>query len=148
MTGWRFSWRAVIAWIIASVVASLAFGLVLSGLNVWVAPNEADTIMQTALAIWAVVVIGLLFGGGLLLLIAVLIARSWGRMRPLVECLVLAAACFAITNSGGMVQFVLTTDTGVVAPSAHPAAFVVAYIAPALTGALMGWLYWRTAAPR
>jgi hypothetical protein len=60
--------------------------------------------------------------------------------------LVLAAACFAITNSDGLVQFSLETDRGVVPPLTHTAAFLAAYIAPPLTGALMGWLYWRVTA--
>ena len=148
MTGWRLAWRATIAWMISAIGASLAFALALTALNLWVDPNDASEIGQTIALIWAVVVVGLLVGGGVLLAIAVLIARTWGKMRPLVECLVLAAACFGITNSGGLVQFSLTTATGVVAPMAHPAAFICAYIAPALAGALMGWLYWKIAAPK
>lgn len=148
MSGWRLSWRAAIAWIASAVASSLAFALVLTALNLWVDPADASKIGETIALVWAVVVVGLLVGGGVLLAIAVLIARAWGKMRPLVECLVLAAACFGITNSGGLVQFTLTTATGDVAPMAHPAAFICAYIAPALTGALMGWIYWKFTAPK
>jgi hypothetical protein len=89
--------------------------------------------------------VGLIVGGGALLLGAVAIARSVSWPRPIIECLALGAACFAICNSGGLVQFSLETARGVVAPMAHPAAFLAQYIVPPLTGAVMGWLYWRVA---
>lgn len=145
MSGWGFSWRAIGAWLLAGAVASLFFGLALSALNLWVDPEGTSAFFNTIGIVAAVAAIGLTLGGGVLLLIAVLIARNISWPRPIVECVVLAAACFAICNSDGLVQFVLETDRGPVAPLAHPAAFLAAFIAPPLTGVLMGWLYFRVA---
>jgi hypothetical protein len=145
MSGWRFSLRATGAWLLAGVVAALFFGLALSALNLWVDPEGTSAFFNTIGIVAAVAAIGLILGGGVLLLVAVLIARNISWPRPVIECLILAGACFAICNSDGLVQFVLETDRGPVAPLAHPAAFLAAFIAPPLTGALMGWLYWRVA---
>lgn len=145
MTGWRFSWRAIGAWLLAGIVASLIFGAALSALNLWVDPTQTSAFWSTIGIVSAVAAVGLIFGGGVLLLIAVFIARNISWPRPTVECLVLAAACFGICNSDGFVQFSLETAQGVVAPMRHPAAFLAQFIAPPLTGAIMGWLYWRVA---
>mgnify|MGYP001192677348 CR=1 FL=1 len=145
MSGWRFSWRATGAWLLAGIAASLFFGAALSLLNLWVDPNQTSAFFDTIGIVAGVAAVGLIFGGGVLLLVAVLVARNVSLPRPMVECLVLAAACFAICNSDGLVQFVLETERGVVAPMAHPAAFLAAFIAPSLAGVLMGWLYWRVA---
>jgi hypothetical protein len=128
-------------------VAALAFGVSLSALNLWVDPAETSTFGSTAGLVAAITGVGLLGGGGALLIIVTLLVRVTQFSRPLTECLVLALACFAITNSGGFVQFTLETSSGDVAPFAHPAAFITAFIAPPLTGALMGWLYWRIVRP-
>ena len=145
MSGWRFSWRATGAWLLGGIVASLFFGLALAALNLWVDPEGTSAFFDTIGNVAAVAAIGLIFGGGALLLLAVLAARNISWPRPVIECVVLAVACFAICNSDGLVQFVLETDRGPVAPLAHPAAFCAAFIAPQLTGAIMGWLYWRVA---
>ncbi len=146
MSGWRFSWRATGAWLFAGLMAALFFGAALSLLNLWVDPGQTSAFFSTIGIVAAVAGVGLIIGGGILLFVAVLVARSITWPRPVVECLVLAAACFAITNSDGLVQFSLETDRGVVLPLTHTAAFLAAYIAPPLTGALMGWLYWRVTA--
>lgn len=145
MSSWRFSWRATAAWLLAGVAASLLFGLALSLLNLWVDPHQTSGFFSTIGIVAAVAGVGLIFGGGILLLAAVLAARNISWPRPIVECLVLAAACFAITNSDGLVQFTLETAQGDVAPMAHPAAFLAQFIVPPLTGAVMGWIYWRVA---
>jgi len=145
MSRWRFSWRAVGAWLFAGAVASLFFGAALSALNLWVDPEGASAFFNTIGIVAAVAAFGLIVGGGVLLLVAVLAARNMSWPRPVLECLVLAVACFAICNSDGLVQFVLETERGVVAPMTHPAAFIAAFIAPPVTGALMGWFYWRLA---
>lgn len=145
MSGWRFSWRALGAWLISSVVASAFFGAALSALNLWVDPAQASVFFSTIGIVAAVAALGLIIGGGILLLLAVLAARSVSWPRPTIECVVLAAACYAICNSDGLVQFSLETADGLVAPMAHPAAFIAAFIVPPLTGALMGWLYWLVA---
>lgn len=148
MSGWRFSWRATGAWLLAGIVASLFFGVALSALNLWVDPGQGSTFWSAIGIVSAVAAVGLIVCGGILLLIAVLVARNLSWPRPTIECLVLAAACFGITNSDGLVQFTLETAHGVVAPLEHPAAFLAQYIVPPLAGALMGWLYWRVAAPK
>ncbi|MEZ5956427.1 MAG: hypothetical protein R3C27_04360 [Hyphomonadaceae bacterium] len=148
MNDWRFSWRAIGAWLFAALGASLFFGVALSGLNLWVDPEQASEFWSTLAIVAAVAAVGLLFGGGILLLVAVFAARSISWPRPILECSVLTVACFAICNSDGLVEFSLETADGVVAPMAHPAAFLAQYIAPALTGAMMGWLYWRIVAPK
>lgn len=145
MNDWHFSWRATGAWLLAAVVASLFFGMSLTALNLWVDPTESSEVFSTIGIVAAVAGVGLIVGGGILLLIAVLVARSVALPRPIVEALLLAAACFAICNSDGLVQFTLETQAGDVDPTAHPAAFIAAFVAPPLTGALMGWLYWRVA---
>ena len=145
MSGWGFSWRAIGAWLFAGIVASLFFGVALSALNLWVDPGQTSAFFSTIGIVAAVAAFGLIFGGGVLLLIAVLIARNISWPRPAIECLVLAVACFAICNSDGLVQFSLETARGVVAPMSHPAAFLAQFIVPPLTGAIMGWLYGRAA---
>ena len=145
MNDWHFSWRALGAWLLSGIVASLFFGAALTGLNLWVDPAQASGFWNTIAVVAAVAAVGLIVGGGLLLLAAVFAARNISWPRPIIECLVLAVACFAICNSDGLVQFTLETANGVVAPMAHPAAFLATFIAPPLTGALMGWLYWRVA---
>jgi hypothetical protein len=114
------------------VAAALLFGVTLSALNIWVDPTEAATFFAAAGIVAAVAGVGLLLGGGVLLLAAVFVARSISWPRPLVECAVLALACLAITNSGGLVEFSLETPRGHVAPMDHPAAFLAAYVAPPL----------------
>lgn len=148
MNGWRLSWRAVVAWLLAGIVASLFFGAALSALNLWVDPGQASAFWSTIALVAAIAAVGLICGGGALLLVAVLAARSMSWQRPIFESLVLAAACFAICNSDGLVQFSLETAQGVVKPMAHPAAFLAQYVAPPLTGAAMGWLYWLVAKSR
>lgn len=148
MNDWHLSWRAIGAWLIAGIVASLFFGAALSALNLWVDPGQASEFWNSIALVSLIAAIGLIVGGGVLLLVAVLAARSISWPRPIVECLVLAAACFAICNSDGLVQFTLETPTGVVAPMAHPAAFVAQFIVPPVTGAIMGWLYWLVAVGR
>ena len=145
MSDWRFSLRATGAWLLASVAASLFFGMALAALNIWVDPPEAAEFLNTVAIVAAIAGVGLLIGGGLLLLVAVLAARNVSLPRPLIECVVLGLACLTITNSGGLVEFSLETPQGDLAPMAHPAAFLAAFIVPPLTGALMGWLYWRVA---
>lgn len=142
MSGWRLSWRATGAWLAASLIAALFFGAVISAMNVWADPTDAGMFLSTAILAAAVAGAGLLAGGGVLLLISVAIARARRLPRPWLECAVLAAACSAITNSGGLVQFSLETPSGELQPGDHPAAFIVAHLAPALTGVLMGWVYW------
>lgn len=142
---WRFTWRATGAWLVASVLASLFFGLALTLLNLWVDPGQTSAFFSTIGIVAAVAGVGLIFGGGILLLVAVLAARNMSLPRPIVECLVLAVACFAITNSDGLVQFSLETAQGVVGPMTHPAAFLAQLIVPPLTGVIMGLLYWRGA---
>ena len=145
MSGWRFSWRAVGGWLFAGIAASLFFGFALSALTLWVDPEQRSAFFDSIGIVAAVAAVGLIVGGGALLLIAVLIARTISLPRPIMECVILAGACFTICNSDGLVQFVLETERGVVAPMSHPAAFVAQFIVPPLTGALMGWLYWRIA---
>lgn len=147
MSGWHLSWRATGAWLLAGVIAALFFGLALTLLNLWVDPGQTSAFFNTIGIVAAVAAVGLIFGGGVLLLVAVFAARNISLPRPVLECLVLAAACFAICNSDGLVQFSLETERGVVAPMAHPAAFLAQFIAPPLAGAIMGWLYWRVATP-
>lgn len=148
MNDWHLSWRATGAWLLAGIVASLLFGAALSALNLWVDPGQASGFWNTIVVVAAIAAVGLIVGGGILLLAAVLAARSISWPRPVLECLVLAAACFAICNSDGLVQFTLETPTGVVAPIAHPAAFLAQFIVPPLTGVVMGWLYWLVAVGR
>lgn len=148
MNDWHLSWRAAGAWLLAGIVASLFFGAALAALNLWVDPEQASEFWNTIAIVAAIAGVGLMFGGGALLLVAVLAARSISWPRPILECAVLAFACFAICNSDGLVQFTLETPTGVVAPMAHPAAFLAQYVVPPLTGAVMGWLYWRISGAR
>lgn len=148
MNDWHLSWRATGAWLLAGVVASLFFGVALSALNLWVDPGQMSEFWNTIGVVAAIAGVGLIVGGGALLLVAVFAARSISWARPFLECVVLAVACFAICNSDGLVQFTLETPTGVVAPMAHPAAFLAQYVVPPLTGAVMGWLYWVVAVGR
>lgn len=147
MTGWRFSWRAIGAWLASALVASAAFGLLLTLLDLWTDPSARNPGMFAS--VWTVVAgvaaAGLVAGGGLLLLAASLIARVTRWPRPALETALLAGACFAVTNVNNMVSFTLDAPQGQLAPFDHPAAFLTAYVAPPLAGALMGWLYWRFA---
>lgn len=146
MSSWRFSWRAILAWLGASVVSGLVFGLVLALCNAWadVTGRDAATFLD---------VIGVLGGGaavffsvvgGLLLLLLSFFARL---PRPLAEAIVLAVA-FALATTVGGVSIDLTAPEGVVRPDEHPGAFIVAYIAPAAAGVLMALLYRRLAGQR
>lgn len=144
---WRLSWRATGAWLAASIVSALAFGLALAALDAWAdTASDAGAFLQTLGVVAAVAAVGLSVGGGLLLLAAVFAARAWRLARPWTECATLASACFAVTNIGGLVQFSLDTPAGDLRPFDHPAAFIVTYLAPPFAGALMGWLYWRLTA--
>jgi hypothetical protein len=147
VTVWRFSWRAIGAWLASALVASAAFGLVLTLLDLWTDPSARNPGMFAMVwaAVAAVAAVGLIAGGGLLLVAASLIARCTRWPRPALEIAVLAAACFAVTNIDDTVTFNLDAPQGQLAPLDHPAAFITAYLAPPLAGALMGWLYWRFA---
>lgn len=146
MNSWRFSWRAIGAWIAAAVIAALAFALVLALCNAWADPTGRDLGEFGGIVGMITLLAGVAFivAGGLLLLLISFIPKA---PRPLTEALVLAIACALATTVGG-VSFNLESPNGVVTPGEHPAAFIVAYIAPAAAGVLMALLYRRLAGAR
>ncbi len=146
MSGWRFSWRAIGAWLAASLVAALAFSLTLALCNAWadVTGREAGAFFGIVATIGGLVAVGFTLVGGLLLLLISFIPKA---PRPLTEAIVLAAA-YALATTLGNVQFNLSAGETTIAPVEHPAAFIVAYIAPAAAGVLMALLYRRFAGAR
>jgi hypothetical protein len=146
MIGWRFSWRAIGAWLVASVIAALAFSLTLALCNAWadVTGREAGAFFGIVATIGGLVAVGFTLVGGILLLLISCIPKA---PRPLTEAMVLAIA-YALATTVGGVTFDLNTPEGSLGPSEHPAAFIVAYIAPAAAGVLMALLYRRLAGAR
>jgi hypothetical protein len=139
---WRFSFRALGAGLAAALIAAIAFGLVLALFNAWVdvSGRSLQGFALMAAQVASVAIVALAVGGGLLLILVSIVAQMLNAPRPWTDVAVLAGACALVTTVGG-IDFQLTNAEGPIAPGQHPAAFMVAYVAPALAGAAMGLLY-------
>lgn len=144
MKNWRFSWRAIGAWLGAAVIAGVVFGLALAACNAWADPSGRDLseFADVAATIAAVAAVLFVLVGGLALLIVSFVAPLLKAPRPLTESILLAAA-FALMTTFGGVSFTLTAAAGPAPPDQHPAAFIVAFVIPAACGVLMALLYRR-----
>jgi hypothetical protein len=142
MNVWCFSWRAVGASLAAALIAAIAFGLALALCNAWVDATgrsfQGFALMAAQVA--GVAAAGLIVGGGALLILVSVVASILKAPRPWTDAAVLAIGCALVTTVGG-IDFQLTNSEGPIPPGQHPAAFIVAYVAPALAGAAMGLIY-------
>lgn len=145
LSTWRWSWRALGAWLAASIGAGALYALVAAALDVWVSPEEAGAFAHDALQLAVILIIVLAVLSALLFLLVALLARLMPWRRPLVESLLGAAMVFGLTHYEGTLTLSIDAGERTLAPGDHPAAFILAHILPPIIGALLVMFYWLLA---
>ena len=134
MKGWKFSWRAVGAWLVASAITGAVFGLAISLINQWVTPqdradffSDAATLGAGAAAVFAVI-------AGAVFLIGSFLRRVMPWPRPWVDAVILAACLLGLIAQG------LSFSLGATLTSLQNT--LVHVILPGGCGVLLAVVYW------
>lgn len=137
MRGWSLSWRAIGAWLAAALITGAAFGVSLSVINQWVAPQDRADFWSDALALSEGAAIVFAIVGGVVFLVGSLLRRFMPWPRPWVDAVVLAA-CFL-----GFIAEGLSFNLG--APMTQLQNLVVHTALPATSGVVLAFTYWLLA---
>lgn len=149
MKGWRFSWRATIAWLLGSLVSGLLLGGLLAALNIVTSPEDKDEFVIDTVALiamgWGVF---LVLSGVPELIVSVLWRTGKWWLRPWFDMLLGGALCFALVHAPGVNISVGLDLDGVSASTEKLLIFLAIEVAPVVAGALAPLVYWLIAKPK
>jgi len=137
MKGWKFSWRAVGAWLAASAITGAVFGLAISLINQWVTPQDRADFFSDAATMGAGAAVVFAIIGGVVFLIGSFLRRVMPWPRPWVDAAILAACMLGLIAQG------LSFSLGATLTSLQNT--LVHVILPGGCGVLLAVAYWLIA---
>jgi hypothetical protein len=140
MKRWAFSWRAIGAWLAASAIAGIVFGIAISLINQWATPAQRADFLSDAVAIGGLSAGAFAVIAGVTFLAGSFLRHMMPWPRPWVDAAIIAGCLLGLIAYG--VNFSFET------PLTQFQNTLLYVVLPFVCAVLIAAVYWRFASRR